>query len=194
MVERFADGGITVWARAVPRGNVLATLAVVTFILIASLMTAFTNGRPWSFTAALAALGPTGLCALAASIVGWLTIVSIAWRRETRRRQKNDDRQWDVVGVSPKTVYVDVEARKAVGGGNFEVPRAHLRDIRLTYWKGPGGWAQSVELTIEGSEPVNLCWGFTEREIAEAYEALSACLETPATANRRDANAVKLQR
>ena len=59
------------------------------------------------------------------------------------------------------------------------MPRDQLRDVRLTVWEGPGSWAKSVELVVAAREPINLCWGYNEGEIRDAYEALKSCLNRP---------------
>jgi hypothetical protein len=176
VVDRFEDGGVTVWARAKSWRGAFAAQAAVTLVLAVLLMTAITNGRPWLFAWALARMGWPALAVL--GIVGaWLTILYRAWRRE-----KRGERGWDVLGIGPDTVYVDVEARKGVRGGKFEVPRADLHDVRLTHWSGKGSWAKSVEIITQGHEPVDLCWGFREAEIHEAHAALSQCLHPDAIA------------
>jgi hypothetical protein len=171
VVERFPDGGVTVWARAQSRRGAFAAQALVTFVLVACLIAGITRGRPWLYGWTLAGMPRAGLIGLAVIVGGWFVILYQAWRRE-----QQGERAWNVVGIGPETIYADVEGSKSVRGGTFELPRASLRDVRLTHWRGKGTWAKSVEIVVDGAGPIDLCWGFNEREIWEAYQALSGVL------------------
>jgi hypothetical protein len=172
VVERFDDGGVTVWARAVSYRGTFAGQALVTLVLLSLVAASLTDGRFWNLPSVLPRFGRRGAVVLTLIVGTWLAMLFKTWRRE-----KRGERSWDVVGIGPQTVYVDVEQRKRIRGGKFEVPRERLHDVRLTYWDdGTGHWAKSVEVLVDGQQPVDLCWGFNEAEIQDAFEALILCL------------------
>jgi hypothetical protein len=38
-----------------------------------------------------------------------------------------------------------------------------------------GGWARSVEILVDGYQPVDLCFGFRKAGIRDAFDALTGC-------------------